>query len=287
MEFRRYGDEYYNAVCDFLIELNKGDDKHINWNWARFEWMAEHPEFDKSLRDSIGLWFEGGRIIGTAIYDMYFGEAFCGALPEHASLYREILSYAYENLRDENGLGIAICDGCDKELEAARAMGFSPAEQEETVMRLELDKLPSPVLPLGLAFRELDQVEDIDSVEWAIWQGFDHGSDREEFEREGRSSSKPRVHFDKRLSIGAVTEAGEVAALCCLWLMPHTDYAYVEPVCTVPSRRGMGVGSAVVKEALRRASELGAKRAYVISDSRFYESLGFKKARHYTFYWKK
>lgn len=287
MEFRHYGDEYYNAVCDFLIELNRADDKHINWNWARFEWMAEHPEFDRSSKDSIGLWFEGGRIVGAAIYDMYFGEAFCGALPEYASLYREILSCAYESLKDENGLGIAICDECEDEIGLARELGFSPAEQYETVMLMELDSLPSPALPERFSFRELDQVEDLDAVEWAIWQGFDHGSDREEFEMNGRSASKPRVHFDKRLSIGAVTEAGEVGSLCCLWLMPGTDYAYVEPVCTIPSCRGRGVGSAVVIEALRRARSLGAKRAYVISDSRFYESLGFEKARHYTFYWKK
>ena len=56
VSFRTYRDEDYEAVCDFLIELNRKDRTHINWNWARFEWMMEHPEFDKSLRSSIGLW---------------------------------------------------------------------------------------------------------------------------------------------------------------------------------------------------------------------------------------
>ena len=49
MRFKNYSNSDYEAVCDFLIELNREDQNHVNWNWARFEWMAEHPEFDKSL----------------------------------------------------------------------------------------------------------------------------------------------------------------------------------------------------------------------------------------------
>ena len=33
MEFRNYREEDYDAVCDFLIELNKNNKNHINWNW--------------------------------------------------------------------------------------------------------------------------------------------------------------------------------------------------------------------------------------------------------------
>ena len=45
VEFRPYREKDYEAVCAFLIALNQNDKKHINWNWARFEWMMEHPEF--------------------------------------------------------------------------------------------------------------------------------------------------------------------------------------------------------------------------------------------------
>ena len=73
---------------------------------------------------------------------------------------------------------------------------------------------------------------------------------------------------------------------CCLWFHEGTDYAYVEPVCTVPSYRGKGVAKAVIHEALNRAEALGAKQVYVISDLAFYEKLGFVKERHNSFYWK-
>ena len=108
--FRHYRDEDYEAVCSFLVALCRARPEHVNWNWARLEWMIEHPQFDKSAVASIGIWCCGDRVVGAAIYDMYFGEAFCGALPGHEALYPEILEYAYRELKDDAGLGLAVCD---------------------------------------------------------------------------------------------------------------------------------------------------------------------------------
>ncbi|MBQ1377250.1 MAG: GNAT family N-acetyltransferase [Lachnospiraceae bacterium] len=285
--FRNYREEDYDSVCDFLIELNRSDKRHINWNWARFEWMSEHAEFDKSAASSIGLWWSADRIVGAAIYDMYFGEAFCAALPEYETLYPEILKYAYQELKDDSGLGIAISDDNKKEIEAAEAAGFSQDEQDETIMRLDLDCLISSDLPEGFSFYELDPAAEPEAFQWLLWQGFDHGEDREAFEREDPVVPQNRRHLNKRLSLTAVSPEGEKAAYCCVWFHQNTDYAYVEPVCTVPSFRGRGIASALLSEALKRAKALGAQEAYVISDLPFYEKLGFEKVQHYTFYWKK
>ena len=75
--------------------------------------------------------------------------------------------------------------------------------------------------------------------------------------------------------------------LCGCWYLEGTDYAYVEPVCTIPEYRGKGIGKAVVLEALNRCRQMGAKRAYVILDSEFYKRIGFEQFAHYTFLWKK
>ena len=288
MEFRTYRDEDYEAVCDFLTELNRTDRSHVNWCWARFEWMAEHPEFDRSLTGSIGLWLDGDRIVGAAIYDMYFGEAFCGALPEAEDLYPEILDYAWRELKDDAGLGIAACDDNEKEIAALKAAGFEPAEQTETVMTAELAE-PYPVrLPAGLHLTEPDPVKDGAALQWLFWQGFDHGDDREEFERQNDPApAKARKHLKPELGLAAADPAGNLTAFCCLWYKEDTDYAYVEPVCTVPAWRKKGVAKALLSEAMNRAAALGAKKAYVISDKVFYEKTGFRKEYHYTFYWKK
>ena len=86
MEFRNYKSSDYDALIEFLIQLSNEDKNHINWNWARFEWMMEHPYTDKSILNSIGLWCENDNIVGAAIFDMYYGEAFCGALSTNRQL---------------------------------------------------------------------------------------------------------------------------------------------------------------------------------------------------------
>lgn len=289
MTFKRYTDEDYSALCDFLIELNSEDRRHINWNWARFEWMAEHPEFDKTLRGSIGLWSDRGKIVGAAIYDMYFGEAFCGVLPEYNSLFTEVLDYAYRELKDEAGLAVAICEGNEKEIEAACNTGFRADSQAETVMRRELDGIAVPELPEGFSFVEIDPPKDgYREIQWLVWQGFDHGEDEAAFEADYEKTMnlglKDRRHFNPRLSVSAANLSGEKVAYCCLWYQEGMDYAYVEPVCTIPAFRGRGIGKAVVSEALRRAKELGAERAYVISDMVFYEQLGFERDSRFLFF---
>ena len=281
--FKNYTEQDYEAVCDFLIELNRNN-SHINWNWARFEWMAEHPEFDKSLISSIGLWLDNERIVGAAIYDMYFGEAFCGVLPGYEALYSEILNYADRELRDEHGLGVSICDDDSVKIKMTQAQGFAKDEQTETVMSMELDKTLSIQLSDGYSFALLDPVKEPYAFQWLLWQGFDHGTDRSEFEQTEEIIPQLRRHFDPRLSVAAVDRFGEYAAYCCVWYHPKTDYAYVEPVCTVPGHRGKGLAKAVIYEALNRAASLEAKKAYVISDSGFYEKIGFRKDRHFTFY---
>ena len=284
MEFRHFCDADYDAVCDFLIALNEPDRQHINWNWARFEWMYEHPEFDKSLREAIGLWIDGGRVVGAAIYDMYFGEAFVGVLPDYAALYPEALAYAYDALKDDAGLAIAINDDNRAEIAAAEAAGFVQIEQTETLLKRETDDAIRVKLPDDLHFGALDPVRDATAIARLFWQGFDHGDDRTEFECEDATVPQVRKHFRPELGVAALKADGEPVACCLVWVHPNTDYAYVEPVCTIPAYRGKGVGKAVVLEALRRAQALGAKSAYVISDQVFYEKLGFVPDSHYTFY---
>ena len=285
--FKNYTDDDYEALCNFLISLNEQDDSHINWNWARLEWMVEHPEFDKSLKNSIGLWTVGEKIVGAAIYDMYFGEGFCGVLPEYKELYPEVVEYACKELKDDSGFGLAICDKNTDEADVVKGLGFEIADQDETIMVKSLNDDLRAQLPDGLKFFSPDPVDDVYDLEWLFWQGFDHGDDKAEFEREEEIIPRVRKHFNKELGVAAVNENGEMVACCLLWFMPGTDYVYVEPVCTIPSYRGKGVAKALIFEALSRAKKLGANRAYVISDMEFYERLGFKKKHHYLFWFKK
>ena len=65
------------------------------------------------------------------------------------------------------------------------------------------------------------------------------------------------------------------AAHCGMWCIPDSEYAYVEPVFTLPEYRKLGLGKAAVLEGVNRCGKLGAKHAYVLSSQQFYYNIGF------------
>jgi len=286
MNRRSFSERDYDAVYAFLLKMNRENKTYINWNWARFEWMYWHRDFDKSLENSIGLWMENDEVAGVAIYDQYFGEGYVGALPAYRSLIPEILQYAYEQLKDDNGLGIAINDADEGMQSAAKEQGFTLSEQTENIMRIPIDHQFCVHLPKGLSIREIDREKDGEKYDEVLWKGFDHGNDREEFLRENTLKIPERKHYRQELCLAVADAQDNFIAHAQGWLADNTDYLYVEPVCVIPQARGSGIGSFVVKELLNRAAQLGAKQAYVISDNPFYEKIGFVNDQHYTFWWK-
>lgn len=287
MRMDRYTDNDYQAVCDFLVELNQEGTKHLNWNWARWEWMCFHPYCDRSLLLTIGLWKEGGKVVGAALFDLYRGEAFCGALPEFTELLPDIYNYAWENFRDDNGLGVAVANTDSRTLSTLLSLGYQKAEQNECLYSVELkEPLPYPLAD-GFTIQEIHFPENTLAYQKVIYKGFDHEGDHAEWDRMMAYDGPQHPNRKPELTLAVADETGEFAAHCTCWFDPRTDYAYIEPVCTVPAHRGKGLGKAVVYEASNRCRSMGAKRAIVLSDQMFYQELGFTSLEKYTFYWKK
>lgn len=283
-KFSSYSHADYQSVCDFLIGINQNDKTHINWNWARWEWMYFHPYFDRDNMNVIGLWKCDDEVVGAAIYDMYYGEAFCAAAEGHNELLPEIYEYALRALSDEDGLAVAVNDEDTETSSLLTAMGWQKCDQTESIMCCALEKKAEYTLPEGFSIKETRFPEDYMAYLRVIWKGFDHEGDQQEWERMVNYDGPPHLHRKSYLSISVVDNSGEFAAHCTCWYDRRTDYAYVEPVCTVPAYRGKGLGKAVVLEALERCRSLGAKQAFVISDQEFYARLGFEPCSHYTFY---
>lgn len=247
--------------------------------------MYAHPYCDRSLLHTIGLWKDNDYVVGAAIYDMYHGEAFCAALDGYKALLPEILDYAYSNLKDDSGLGIAVNDEGERMRSFLTGLGYRKAEQTETILCRSLKQELGYALPDGFFIWQIRFPEDNFAYQTVVWKGFDHEGDQAELEKMLDNKAIP-PHRAPDLCLAVVDESGEFAAHCTCWYDDGTDYAYVEPVCTIPKYRGMGLGRAVVSEALNRCKKLGAKEAFVISDQEFYKKLGFTPHSHYTFYWK-
>ena len=288
--FRRFEHSHYEKVRQFLIELSDNDRLHINWNWARWEWMYHHPDFDRDAIDKIGLWFSDEVLVGVAIYDHYSGEAFFAVKAGHDELRKDILDYAVENLSDENGLGIAVNDNDTATIEFLTDYGFTAQEQTENILELDMDKFDFVSnADEKISLKSLDTENDLYRHHEMLWKGFDHEGeaplDEDTVSRQKIMLSAPNIN--SQLHIAAMNEDSDFVSYCGLWYDVATDYAYVEPVCTASGYRGRGIAKLVLSEALKNARQLGAKKAYVISDMEFYKRSGFRQHSHCTFYWYK
>lgn len=286
--FRNFNKTDYGIVYRFLLELSIENQVHINWNWARWEWMYFHPEFDRDNMEKVGLWFCKEELVGAAIYDYYFGEAFFATKSGFEELEKEILDYMVKNFSDENGLGIAVNDEDSRMIEKLKLYGFCKEEQTENILEISLDAIPQKAeISKGLSFGTIDKELDFLKQHQMLWKGFDHKgelvTDEETIKAQKRMLSA--LHMNSWLHVVAVNEEKEYVSYCGLWYDKETDYVYVEPVCTIPEYRGKGAARMVVTEALQRAYGLGARKAYVISEMEFYKKLGFQQHSHYTFYW--
>ncbi|PQP81745.1 GNAT family N-acetyltransferase [Paenibacillus sp. PCH8] len=290
IDFRNFDDSYYDQVCDFLIELSKDDRTHINWNWARWEWMFFHPDFNHDLMDKIGLWYCNDELVGLATFDHYFGEAFFAAKPGYEELQNDILEYTTANFSNEHGLGIAVNDKDTHMLDLLHSKKYAANDMTENILELTLSSVSLDyTIPEDITVKNMDIENDLYKLHHMLWKAFDNEGS---VPVDDATMSKQKTMMSARnmnpfLHIVAENEEGEYVAYCGLWYSPKTDYVYVEPVCTLPEYRKKGLGKAVILEALKRGRSLGAEKAYVISDSPFYKSLGFQQHSHYTFYWHK
>ena len=284
MEFKKFDISLYEELVSFLIDINKDDKTHINWNWARLEWMIGHPDFDKSLINHIGIWLDNNRIVATAIYDMYLGEASIITLKGYEYLYPELLDYAYKNLKDDNGLGIAVNDKDVDLIKLVKEKGYLLTPQKEVLLKIGLDREYSYSLPDDISIRSIDPYLDTEKIEWIFYQGFGHGDDYEAFKANRNTDCYVRPHANKELSLVAVNSNGEYVGFCSLWYDSRTDYAYLEPLCVIPSHRNKGIARALIHELFNRVKVMGAKEVYVISDMEFYKKLGYKESETFSFY---
>ena len=286
---RQFCREDFEDVCEFLIRISNKTEQYINWNWARWQWMYFHPDFDESQEDKIKLWFANNQIIGIAVYDFYAGESSFIVDPEYQELEVEMIQYSIDNFSDGDGLGIAINDEAVETVEKMLNLGFEKHENTENILCIDLEKSDlSYQLGEEYLVSNIEGLIDAWNYNRVLWYGMDHEGEVIENDETYNNTIKmlSAANIDYKLNV-CIKSGDQWIAFCGCHYNKNTDYAYVEPVCTIPEYRGKGIGSIVVKEALNRCKEMGAKKAYVISDNKFYETLGFKQHSHYTFYWKK
>lgn len=269
----------YLEVWDFLRRYG-GQGMLQNWPWARWEWLMGHPNLTDDLVPLIGLGREDGQMVALATHDMTLGQAYLLTQPGGEAHLPALLSYAEAHLAGPEGLSVAVEAG-DAPLRALLLQaGYRPAQDQEVILTHGLQSLGYD-LPEGYRMVSLADEYRPQAYKAVIWQGFGHGDEVPPVQPEDEVA---RPHDQAALKLFVQAPDGSYAAHCGMWYAPGDACAYVEPVCTVPRHRRMGLGRAAVLEGLRRCRDLGALCARVISDQGFYHALGFRETARYDFF---
>ena len=89
--------------------------------------------------------------------------------------------------------------------------------------------------------------------------------------------SKPFPEANFRPDLTTVIKApdGDYACFAGMWFDERNNYAYLEPLATVPAYRRMGLAKAALVEAMEKTKELGATYCFG-GVPEFYAALGFE-----------
>jgi GNAT superfamily N-acetyltransferase len=278
--YGRAGD--FDAVGDFLVRTYSTGGPHQNWIQPRWEYMHFHPYLDEASLARIGIWEAGGELVAVVHHEHRLGEVYVEVAPGWVSLKPEMLDYASGHLAgtDDDGPYVAACiDDRDRDFcEAAAGQGFGRTDKRaEATSVLTLDApLPRGRVPAGFRVSDVEHDEDLAKLHRLLHRGFNHPGEPDPAELPGRRKMQSAPNYRGDLNVVVVAPNGDFVSLCGTWFEPVNRVAMVEPVCTDPDFRALGLGKAAVLEALRRCQELGATVAYVGSTLPIYRSVGFK-----------
>jgi len=278
--------EDYKKVRDFLIRVNRDRILNPRMLWGAWEWAVTHGGRDQENLDKIGLWEDGDKLVGVAMYECPLGEAYIIVDEAYPQLKAEAINYAKTALQKDGQLKLIIPDYDTDYARAARDLGFRPTPRRDVSCTLDIDALQDYSLPTGFHFTSLAENWNWYQYNRVMRRGF---RPTEEYlytdeiiaERKQMLSSPMII---PEIVIAVVAPDGNYVSHCGMWYRSGDFYCYVEPVATDSDFRKKGLGKAAVLEGIRRSGKLGAKQAIVGSEQQFYFNIGFYPT-HYLTHW--
>lgn len=274
------------AISAFLTRHFQPHNRDGNWLQPVWEYAYIHPATKEADLAQIGLWEDGGEVVGAAIFDIHPIDTGICIHPDYRPLRTEMRNYAEKHFprKDAGGrktLRIYVPaddEAWNREMADAdyRHITNPPMDRDMSEMPIPED-FPMSKLPDGYTFTSVKEVKDYALIVESLWKGFNHEGPYQPDDpaREERIFHAPNFRPDLTTIIRAPD--GELASYCGIWHNRPNAYAYVEPVATVPAHRRKGLGAAVVREAIRRAGIDGAKTVFIWSNMKLYQSVGFKR----------
>lgn len=276
-----------DKVSQFLVETyydpSTPQQGHINWLQSRWEYMHYHPLIADVDRTKIGVWEDGGSIVGVAHPEHPQSPCYFELKPGYEFLKPEMLNYYEEKIRitaegSENHEGIYLMGGDDEFAQIANDAGYTSTDDAEPMSVIDVSKVPdSSPIPDGFRLQSLADDDDLAKSDRVLHRGFNDGGEPDDDGIVGRKFMQSAPNFNRELNIVAVAPNGDWVSYSGMWYEPTNRYCYVEPVATDPDYRLMGLGKAAVTESIRRSRLLGAEISFVGATLPIYKSIGFEQ----------
>jgi len=246
-----------------------------------FEYAHTHPSFNYKLAHRFGLWEYENELIGIACYDMYPGECFISVKNRFNSLLPEMISYSEEYLSEKNdgktSLSISILDKEIEKKELLEKHGYTNIHSEPVTIFSYETSFPNRILPEGFSVISLEDENDFKKINDCLWYGFDHGPEPDpDNDIDCRMLMQSGPNFRKDLTTIIKAPNGEYACFAGMWIDGKNNYAYLEPLATVPKYRRMNLATIALVTGMKKTKKLGAKYCFG-GTGEFYKSIGFKE----------
>ena len=265
------------------MEVYKPAEVLTNWLQPRWEYLHYHSMSDGLPFERCGIAEQDGQINGFIHFEDDPAFNYLQIRPGHERATDHLLDWAQSHLGGHSPafgrkvLGLYVSDWDNYLEQRVAERGFEP--QPDTVeehARYQIEKpISEPQLPDGFHLQSLADDNDLEKINRVLWRGFGHVGVPPAEEMDHRRRAQAAPHFRKDLTIVAVAPDGEYASYAGMWTVPDNNVGYLEPVATDPKYRRMGLGRAVVQEALRRVAAEYIRTVWVGSGLPFYQDMGF------------
>ena len=178
----------------------------------------------------------------------------------------------------DNKQRFMLFNGQEYLMDIAKKRGFSLQYDYEDRF-FDFSKKLKYEFPAGFHFVDPADVDPLKPAK-CRWYGFNHHLDKGEFEIRTEDNDSqdwmpakaykgilddfndPPPHSTYEYELIIADESGEYACYSGMWWVKENHLAYMEPLCTVPRYRRMGLASAALTEHYRRPKPLGAENCH-------------------------
>jgi predicted N-acetyltransferase YhbS len=261
----------FEKVYRFMVK-NYSIDCAMGEKAPFFEYAQTLIDFDREHTYLYSIWEDDGEIVAFCYYEMNPAQVSCSFKNGYEYLVDDVISYAEQYMGNEEGkISFSIYSKQEFLVNGLIRKRYKKIS-EKPVKIYDLMKPLEYSLSKGFSFLQQDGV-DYKKLTQMIWKSF--GSDDwESKDATGAYIQQASPHKNKDLDVIIVASNGDYACFAGMWFVAENKLAYLEPLCTMPEYRRMGLASAALSELSKRTKKLGATHM-TGGDNDFYTKLGY------------